>query len=146
MGSFRPSQLLINCCRRRFPHTGWDSLPVLDSVVSRFHGFSFVFSRKVLHLTVNNDAFSPPQVDYSTSLCLGVPICIMDTIVCTLWGCGISLLIISSVQSLSRVRLFVAPWTASPQASLSITNSRNLPKIMSIESVMPSNHLILCES
>ena len=50
----------------------------------------------------------------------------------------------SSVQSLSRVRLFVIPWTASRQASLSITNSWSLLKLMSIESVMPSNHLILC--
>ena len=50
----------------------------------------------------------------------------------------------SSVQSLSRVRLFVTPWTAARQASLSITNSRNPPKPMSIESVMPSSHLILC--
>ena len=49
---------------------------------------------------------------------------------------------ISSVQSLSRVRLFVTPWTAARQAFLSITNSRSLPKIMSIDSVMPSNHLI----
>ena len=51
---------------------------------------------------------------------------------------------ISSVQSLSCVRLFASPWTAAHQASLSITNSRNLPKLMYIESVMPSNHLILC--
>ena len=51
---------------------------------------------------------------------------------------------ISSVQSLSRVRLFVTPWTAAHQASLSITNSRSPPKLMSIESMMPSNHLILC--
>ena len=50
----------------------------------------------------------------------------------------------SSVQSLSHVQLFVTPWTAARQASLSITNSRSLPKPMSIESVMPSNHLILC--
>ena len=50
----------------------------------------------------------------------------------------------SSVQSLSRVRLFVTPWTAAHQASLSITNSQSLPKLMSIELVMPSNHLILC--
>ena len=50
----------------------------------------------------------------------------------------------SSVQSLSRVRLFVIPWTAACQASLSITNSQSLPKPMSIESVMPSNNLILC--
>ena len=50
----------------------------------------------------------------------------------------------SSVQSLSHVWLFVTPWTAAHQAALSITNSRNLPKRMSIELVMPSNHLILC--
>ena len=48
------------------------------------------------------------------------------------------------VQSLSRVWLFATPWTAANQASLSITNSWSLPKLMSIESVMPSNHLILC--
>ena len=50
----------------------------------------------------------------------------------------------SSVQLLSRVQLFATPWSAAHQASLSITNSRSLPKLMSIESVMPSNHLILC--
>ena len=50
----------------------------------------------------------------------------------------------SSVQLLSRVRRFATPWTAAPQASLSITNSLSLLKPMSIESVMPSNHLILC--
>ena len=49
----------------------------------------------------------------------------------------------SSVQSLRHVRLFVTPWTAACQASLSITNSQSLLKLMSIESVMPSNHLIL---
>ena len=53
---------------------------------------------------------------------------------------------ISSVQSLSRIRLFATPWTAAQQASLSITNSRSLLKLMSIESVMPSNHLILCHT
>ena len=50
----------------------------------------------------------------------------------------------SSVQSLSCVQLFVTPWTSAHQASLSITNSGSLPKLMSIESVMPSDHLILC--
>ena len=49
-----------------------------------------------------------------------------------------------SVQLLSRVRFFATPWTAACQASLSITNSRSSPKLMSIESVIPSNHLILC--
>ena len=51
---------------------------------------------------------------------------------------------VSSVQSLSCVRLFVTPWTAAHRASLSITNSRSLLKLMSIKSVMPSNHLIFC--
>ena len=50
----------------------------------------------------------------------------------------------SSVQSLSRVQLFATPWTTACQASLSITNSQSLPKPMFIESVMSSNHLILC--
>ena len=50
----------------------------------------------------------------------------------------------SAVQSLSRVRLFVTPWTSVHQASLFITNSQSSLKLMSIESVMPSNHLILC--
>ena len=50
----------------------------------------------------------------------------------------------SSVQSLSHVRLFASPWIAARQASLSINNSRSSPKSMSIESVMTSNHLILC--
>ena len=52
----------------------------------------------------------------------------------------------SSVQSLSCVRLFETPWTAARQASLSITNSRSLLKLMSIDSVMLSNDLILCHS
>ena len=50
----------------------------------------------------------------------------------------------SSVQLLSRVQLFATPWIAAHQASLSITNSRSLLKLMSIKSVMPSSHLILC--
>ena len=52
--------------------------------------------------------------------------------------------IYTHTQSLSRLWLFATPWTAAHQASLSITNSRSPPKPMSIESVMPSNHLILC--
>ena len=58
--------------------------------------------------------------------------------------CNKKIAALSSVQSLSRVWLFVTPWTAACQASLSITNSWSLPKLMSIESVMLSNHLILC--
>ena len=58
--------------------------------------------------------------------------------------CRTFMSIFSSVQLLSRVQLFATPWTAACQTSLSITNSWNLLKLMSIEVVMPSNHLILC--
>ena len=58
--------------------------------------------------------------------------------------CCHTYLCFSSVQSLSHVWCFASPWTAACQASLSITNSRTPPKLMSIEFVMPSNHLILC--
>ena len=63
----------------------------------------------------------------------------------SLVGLGLrKLLVLFSVESLSRVWLFVTPWTGARQASLSITNSQSLLKFMSIESVMPSNYLILC--
>ena len=55
---------------------------------------------------------------------------------CVLWG--------GSAQSLSPIQLFATPWTAAHQASLPITNSQSLTKLISIESMMPSNHLILC--
>ena len=58
--------------------------------------------------------------------------------------CSIKFLQFSSVQSLSCVRLFATPWIAARQASLSITNSRSSPRLTSIQSVMPSSHLILC--
>ena len=58
--------------------------------------------------------------------------------------CIVPLFLFSSFQSLSRVWLFATPWIAARQASLSITNSRSSLKLMSIESVMPSSHLILC--
>ena len=53
-------------------------------------------------------------------------------------------IVFNSVQLLSRVQLFVTPWTTACQASVSVTNSRSLPKFMSSELLMPSNHLILC--
>ena len=58
--------------------------------------------------------------------------------------CPFLVALFSSVQSLSRVRLFATPWTATRQPSLSIMNSWSLLKLMSMESVTPSNHLILC--
>ena len=74
---------------------------------------------------------------------------IFNQILFLLLSCMSSLYILninqfSSVQSLSHVRLFATPWTTARQASLSITNSQSLPQPMSIESVMPSSHLILC--
>ena len=73
-------------------------------------------------------------------MCL-LAICISSLEKClVLW----SIFLFSSVQSLSHVQLFANPWTAAHQASLSITNSRSPSKPMSIKSVMPSYHLILC--
>ena len=60
------------------------------------------------------------------------------------WTAILSLVILSLVQLLSRVGFFLTPWTATRQASLSITNSQSILKLMHIESVMPSNHLVLC--
>ena len=63
----------------------------------------------------------------------------------TTWFC-VCVCVCVCVKSLSHIRLFATPWTAACQASLSITNSRSLLKLMSIEWMMPSNHLILCHS
>ena len=66
---------------------------------------------------------------------------------CSMYSCYLFLIssaLFSSVQPLSRIQLFATPWTAARQASLSITNSWSSLKLMSIESVIPSNHLILC--
>ena len=83
-------------------------------------------------------------VEVSKRLCLHV--CLQYKAGICLLDCkeNAALLHFSSVQSLSRVWLFVTPWITTHQASLSITNSRSLLKLMSIESVMPSSHLILC--
>ena len=88
--------------------------------------------------------------------CSGAQPCLIlcDTMDCSLPGSSVSHYLqsllefisieFSSVQSLSRVQLVVTPWTAAHQASLSFTNSRSLLRLVSIESVMPSNYLILC--
>ena len=84
---------------------------------------------------------SPRNYKYVKSQCRRV---FVDVIKLRIWRwCdypGLS----SSVQSLSRVQLFATPWITARQASLSITNSRSSLRLTSIESVMPSNHLILC--
>ena len=82
---------------------------------------------------------------YSIDSAIGLPLPCILTVTLGKWLklLGLSFLIYS-VQSLSRALLFVTPWTATHQVSLSITNTRSLLKLMSIESVIPSNHLILC--
>ena len=82
---------------------------------------------------------------YSIDSAIGLPLPCILTVTLGKWLklLGLSFLIYS-VQSLSHVLLFVTPWTATHQVSLSITNIRSLLKLMSIESVIPSNRLILC--
>ena len=96
-------------------------------------------------ITIQGSLLSPPWL-----LALGMVLCLLAVfVVVVLQGfcffffffCSLQF---SSVQSFSHFQLFVTPWNAARQASLSITNSRNLPKFMSIVSVMPSNHRILC--
>ena len=79
-----------------------------------------------------NPRMSPPDPQYGAALFY--LLCILN----------IYLFVVIVVQSLSRICLFATPWTAALQVSLSFTISRSLFKLMSIESVMPSNHLILC--
>ena len=87
-------------------------------------------------------------VNFWKWVCLLIPICVAGLLQanwpthCLLGAELLSQVVV--VQSLSPVQLFVTPWTAAHQASLSITNSRSLLKLMCIESVMPSNNLILC--
>ena len=80
----------------------------------------------------------------SDSICLQIILHIGYYKIMPIVPCAVHGFSFSSVQLLSHVQLFVTPWTAACQASLAITNSRSLLKLMSIESVMPSNHLILC--
>ena len=114
----------IFLCMERFKHLS--SLKSLLSQVSQLSGDSilcFSTSWASLGLTIGSDC--RPDVCELVGILL-LPECPF-----------------SSVQSFSRVQLFVTPWTAARQASLSITNSQNPPKPMSIELVMPSSHLIL---
>ena len=87
---------------------------------------SFIFQKNILILLINGFNYWNSSRHFG---CLH-PRCAFPTF--------------SSVQSLSRVRLFAAPWTAAHQASLSVTNSWSLLKLMPIKSVMPSSRLILC--
>ena len=114
--------------------------------------YILVCSRKYFHRKILSSVFEPPKK---------VP---LDSFVCFFFFPSkflcreienfsraksryrISSVQFSSVQSLSCVWLFVTPWIAACEVSLSITNSRNSPRVLSIESVMPSNHLILCRS
>ena len=97
-----------------------------------------------------NRILSPPESIHSTFLSPQAPLCPFISIPLSLVLSFVEFLIyrilhyISSVHSLTHVQLFVTPWTAARQASLSITNSQSSLKLMSVESVMPSKHLILC--
>ena len=86
----------------------------------------------------------PLLSSYSLALSPSLPYFIFKIKFKKLWKVSILIFIHYSVQLLSHVRLFVTPWTAACQASLSITSSQNLLKLMSIKSIIPSNYLILC--
>ena len=96
-------------------------------------------------MSIPNSQFisPPPHISWRPQvyfLYLKLYFCFVDKFICTLYKKRFHI----SVQSLSHVWLFATPWTVAHQASLSITNSWSLLKLMSLKSVMPSNHLILC--
>ena len=95
-----------------------ENVQVVDLITAWFHYRNVISGNKLNALDYNNSKFIPSHSHNDQYF--------------------------SSVQSLSRVQLFATPWTAARQASLSITNSQSLLKLVAIESVMPSNHLILC--
>ena len=118
----------------------------------------FVYGLTMQH--VGSSISGSPTRDWTCTPCIGNAVLttgpsekswyhsfiVYTTLQCHLFICfsPFSSVQFSSVQLLSRVWLFVTPWTAACQTSLSITNSRSSPKLMSIESLMPSSHLILC--
>ena len=110
-----------------FPHTSWS----LDSLYSEFYTELYLFVLQCIILppsaptwTIAPNSFLMPSLFFLFFFLLYIQF--------------------SSVHLLSCVQLFATPWTAAQQASLSISNPQNLPKLRSIELVMPSNHLILC--
>ena len=122
----------------------WNSIP------------SFLESgMQILRLKVSEVNMKSQHTKHQASICwLNLNLvekrnCFVILYICSITTVSLNLLHLSypqlsSVQSLSRVWLFVTPWTTAHQASLSVRNSRSLLKLMSIKSVMPYNHLILC--
>ena len=102
------------------------------------------FSQVHVHCISDTIPPSHPLMPSSTSRHPKVSKCMVTKGEGTDWKTGTDIYTLSLVQSLSCVRLFATSWTAACQAFLSITNSQSSPKLMSIKSVMPSNHLILC--
>ena len=118
---------------------------VLDSVDCRSPGSSVhgIFQARILEwVTISFSRGSSQQRD---RICISCVSCVwMGMWILYCWATRELFISFSSVQSLSRVWLFAIPWTVAHQASLSITNYQSLLKLMTIKSVMPSNHLTLC--
>ena len=104
---------------------------ILESNLNITHDLDLSLYPWFSHFMVSESSFTPKLIANLKEL-------LLTWVIPTDMEC-----IMNSVQ-FSRAQLFVTPWTAARQTSLSISNSQNLPKLMSIESVMPSNHLILC--
>ena len=108
------------------------TLVYLEAEKPKSHKISFIhlFIYSSIQLSINQMDNTESELRKSQRIYTDIDSCHKGTVI--------------SVQSLSNIRLFATPWTAARQAFLSITNSQSLLKLMSFESVMPSNHLILC--
>ena len=116
----------------------WHLCPKTFSELSLFHCSIYLILKAVLCCLTR---YFLIFLEISSLIFVEVKSLLCDTVI---FGGFPTFFLFSSVQSLSRVQLFATPWTTAHQAFLSITNSQIPPKPMSIESVMPSNHLILC--
>ena len=123
--------------------SGWSQYTGPENPVSCIEpGLVIYFTYEKIHVSYYSLKSSHPRLHPQSpkvcSLHLCLFCCLAYRVIVTIF------LQFSSVQSLSRVQLFATPWIAAHQASLSITNSRSSLRLMSIQSVMPSSHLILC--
>ena len=131
------SVLPFSSCLQSFPESG--SFQISQFFTS---GGQLLFANNVILFSL---VLSHGFCSFWRSFLLQVACMDLSYIVCIQNYCNCSIFIVfRSDQSLSRVRLFVTPWIAARQASLSITNSRSSPRLTSIKSVMPSSYLILC--
>ena len=135
--------IIFSICIIRASSWGWQAFQ--NEGIEAFEDFFHLYIVRTRQLLPKHDLFVAPVL--WTGVCVGLTFTVIFSfqIYTTFWEKK-KKPFLKFIQLFSHVQLFVTPWTAACQASLSITNSQSPPKPMSIESVIPSNHLILCHT